>query len=155
MNLIKLLLSITIVQQISCEILEIKDSTLVIPLYISELIEKVNQKDLTRYNDVVLIRFETKFNNEIFNDVKGKILKRNPSNAVFTPGMLKPIQKYKVHPASFVIIVSDIFDPVSKKILNFYLLEQNFNFIRVCCIVWLREHFPKILCRTRQDISSF
>lgn len=101
-------------QQINGEISICVDRNLAVPRYISAVIDAENEKDTSRYHDVVLIRMEIATPSEIFEDILEVITKENPNNPVLVHDKVEPPKHRCVASASLIIIVSDINDLVCK-----------------------------------------
>src|SRR5690349_4286611 len=114
---IQLLIFFCLISQIKSEIEIVKPKDLELPRYISSLIGQANEKDSTRNHDVVLIRMDVSPNNsatkELFFDILEDISRKNQFNQIFVHEALEPIDRYRVHSASFVVIVSNIDNLVS------------------------------------------
>lgn len=106
-----------VVLVIKGKIIKSYDRDSVIPNYINALIAQANEKDPLRTHDVAIIRLENKGKSEMFDDIVSEILKKCPSNPVMTNERAE-IKKHRAHTASFIIIVSDINNPVR----NFFLV---------------------------------
>ncbi|CRK88670.1 CLUMA_CG002476, isoform A [Clunio marinus] len=83
-----------------------------IPNFISWLINENNKREPQRNHNVVLIDLELTYKTEIFNNTLEEILRSNPDNAVMTSKRTKRIPPYRIHTASFIIIISDLDDSI-------------------------------------------
>lgn len=103
-----------LIYEVQCGIERLEvNRDLVIPQYISTLIRSATDQDSSRNHDVVIIRLEKNASNDVFRDIVTEILKVNVYNSVYAQEGSEQIQAFRVHTASFIIIVSDIFEKVS------------------------------------------
>lgn len=88
------------------------DQDSVIPQYVSALVHQAKEFDRSRTHDVVLIRLENEMKSEMFDTIVKQVVNQNPDNPIMTIESGDEISKRCTHAASFIIIVSDITNPV-------------------------------------------
>lgn len=110
------------VEGVSGGISHVEDENLVIPKYISRLIQSQNLKVPSQNHDVALIGLEVKKEqkSEIFGQILGAILEENPENGVYTHQESSRIPKHRVDEVAFIIIVTDVLTFVSILHLLYY-----------------------------------
>jgi hypothetical protein len=109
----KIVVILCVVCQIQGKVM-LNPRDLVIPQYISSLVRLATVEDPSRNHDVALIRLEMGKKSEVLDDIASVLLKQNPENAVLIHESYKPIKQHRVHYPSFIVIVSNMYDVVSK-----------------------------------------
>lgn len=79
--------------------------------FIRRLIREEKSKDLHSVCDVAILRFERDVGGDLFDEIATKI---SPGNTVIMPESDSTVVGNKIRVASFVIIVSDVTDYVSR-----------------------------------------
>ena len=92
------------------DLMSVVDSGSKIPKYIRDLIKDFNKKDLN-VHDVVILNLESESLNLFINEIIMEIPEENP---VIVPKLDVRLDDTRLRPASFVIIIANTFDMVSK-----------------------------------------
>jgi hypothetical protein len=80
---------------------------------VTSLIRDCTLKDSSRNHDVLLLQMNQRNDNSVFEEILSTIMRGIPESSVVVHKKNKAIAPYRVHGVSFVVIVSDIVEPVS------------------------------------------
>ena len=107
-----LLVMVFFLNLVQCKIKSVENRDLVIPQFISAVIHECSKKDPTRNHDVALIQIELGKKSGLIDDIAEIVMQDVSESSVLIHRSMKPIERHRIHTASFVVIVSDVSDPV-------------------------------------------
>lgn len=131
-HLISLLLMIFFSNLVKGKIKPIENQDLVVPQFISAVIHECSKKDPTRNHDVALIQLELGKKSGLIDDIAEIVMRDVSKSSVIIHRSMKPIARHRIHTTSFVVIVSEISDPVRNSLQLFMshaIRNECFNFI--------------------------
>lgn len=83
-----------------------------VPTFVTSVIHDCSEKEFARNHDVVIIEMESSEKSGVADEIAEIVMREIPSSSVLIHRNFKTIEEYRVHTASFVIIVSDYDDSV-------------------------------------------